>query len=182
MAFKKVNPSTLRGLLQEVVNFCKNNLNWTVSEQQGDEYKFKPFDGAETFTIKNLGTGNLRVGNTGTTYAYEDFEIYMGSHTAEMSHCGMIIGYVNVWLKGDSENFMCVIETSSRNFRWFGFGEVKKINPSQLSNISWCVAQAWGRDEYKNTIWDGYNLYGVSFFGDNAVRDYKNHSFRINGN
>ena len=54
MAFKKINPSSVSELLLEVVNFCKNDLNWNVAQQSGQQFIFQPFVGAETFTIKDI--------------------------------------------------------------------------------------------------------------------------------
>ena len=134
MAFKKINPSSVSELLLEVVNFCKNDLNWNVAQQSGQQFIFQPFVGAETFTIKDIVKGSAIIGATGTTYAYDQFTIQMGTYNSYISQCGMIVGYVNAWLKGDADNFMCVIETTPRNFRWFGFGEVKKPVPTMATN------------------------------------------------
>lgn len=170
MAFKKINPSSVSELLLEVVNFCKNDLNWNVAQQNGQQFIFQPFAGAETFTIKDVVQGSVIIGATGTTYAYDQFTIQMGAYTSYISQCGMIVGYVNAWLKGDADNFMCVIETTPRNFRWFGFGEIKKPAPTMPTNVAWSVGSHWS-DVFKTRIDRGYRLVDPTFFGTNAAYD-----------
>ena len=170
MAFKKINPSSMSELLLEIVNFCKNDLNWAVAQQSGTEYHFQPFSGAETFKIKDIVQGSVKIGNTGTTYPYDQVTIQMGNYNTYISQCSIIVGYVNVWLKGDSDNFMCVIETTPRNFRWFGFGEIKKPVSTMPTNIAWTIGQHWGA-AFKSEINNGYYLTNPTFFGTNAAYD-----------
>ena len=181
MAFKKINPSSVSELLLEVVNFCKNDLNWAVAQQSGTEYKFQPFAGAETFRIKDVIKGSVKIGNTGTTYAYDQLTIQMGNYTTYISQCGMIVGYVNAWLKGDADNFMCVIETTPRNFRWFGFGEVKKPVSTMPTNIAWSVGSHWG-DAFKTTINGAYYMKDPILFGMDAAYDPYGFSEYYRGN
>ena len=181
MAFKKINPSSVSELLLEVVNFCKNDLNWSVAQQSGAEYKFQPFAGAETFTIKDVVQGSVVIGLTGTTYTYDQFTIQMGNYTTYISQCGMLVGYVNAWLKGDADNFMCVIETTPRNFRWFGFGEVKKPVPTMATNIAWSVGSHWG-DAFKTVINGGYYMKDPILFGISAAYNPEGFSEYYAGN
>ena len=181
MAFKKINPSSVSELLLEVVNFCKNDLNWAVAQQSVTEYKFQPFAGAETFTIKDVVQGSVVIGLTGTTYPYNQFTIQMGNYTTYISQCGMIVGFVNAWLKGDADNFMCVIETTPRNFRWFGFGEVKKPVPTMATNIAWSIGSHWS-DAFKTVINGASYMKDPILFGMNAAYNPDGFSEYYSGN
>lgn len=159
MAFKKVNPTSVADMLQQLVTFLSTECSWQNCAVNSKNWTFQSSSKLPVFTLTHT---------TDTAFSTTHNQVLINSSVntnLNQSSCSNIVGITNVWFKGTDKECMIVMETTPNNFKWFGFGSSVAIDGDYFH---WTVGSYSNYSKSsianKHLGYDGVELFGVNPF------------------